>query len=275
MSERFYLDYGGEYGTIIRDSLNNDEDVYEYGIDKSEDMCDLLNNIYNEGKETAVDMPTITESIKDVFENYLISCTSFTEECIVRAIYTTIINNIIGTQQEDIGDKQLKQQLEDCEFANRTERACHRVAEEKLKKENDQLKRENKELNKLCGKYVIRIGRLEKENEDLKSAVDFYKDFQMDTRELSKENEELKNTIESFREKDKNAFKTAYDDFDFSYTIDKENLNQSEDAIHLKDTHTSLDFHNGILTMIVDPPECDDEIKIKLRAARLDFEYIR
>lgn len=43
---------------------------------------------------------------------------------------------------------------------------CNAIIE--ANNEIDELKRENKELNKLCVKYGFEVGRLEEENEQLK-----------------------------------------------------------------------------------------------------------
>ena len=43
---------------------------------------------------------------------------------------------------------------------------CNAIIE--ANNEIDELKRENKELNKLCVKYSFEVGRLEEENEQLK-----------------------------------------------------------------------------------------------------------
>lgn len=51
-SKRYYRDHSGDYGTIIRDRKNNDEDIYEYGIDDSKTLCELLNEIDAENSKT-------------------------------------------------------------------------------------------------------------------------------------------------------------------------------------------------------------------------------
>ena len=58
--------------------------------------------------------------------------------------------------------------------------------------EIEKLKKENQRLNALCVQYGFEMGGLAEENEELKTKVDFYKDFQKDARELEKENEQLK-----------------------------------------------------------------------------------
>ena len=40
--KRYYRDFGGENGTIIRDRITNEE-VFEFGISDSKDLCNLLN----------------------------------------------------------------------------------------------------------------------------------------------------------------------------------------------------------------------------------------
>ena len=50
---------------------------------------------------------------------------------------------------------------------------CNAIIE--ANNEIDELKRENKELNKLCVKYGFEVGRLEEENEQLKQS---YKEFE-------------------------------------------------------------------------------------------------
>lgn len=80
---------------------------------------------------------------------------------------------------------------------------------EKLKEEFDELKRENRELNELCGKYVIKIGRLEAENEGLISIKRFadkyginifiidkaFRECWNNNRDLVKENQKLKTQL--------------------------------------------------------------------------------
>lgn len=56
----------------------------------------------------------------------------------------------------------------------------------------------------LCNKdgfqdLCVMLNDLHDENEQLKTLVDFYKDFQKDARELSKENEELKSELKIYR----------------------------------------------------------------------------
>ena len=46
---------------------------------------------------------------------------------------------------------------------------CNAIIE--ANNEIDELKRENKELNKLCVKYGFEVGRLEEENKQLKSTI--------------------------------------------------------------------------------------------------------
>ena len=50
---------------------------------------------------------------------------------------------------------------------------CNTIIE--ANNEIDELKRENKELNKLCVKYGFKVGRLEEENEQLKQQKDKWK----------------------------------------------------------------------------------------------------
>ena len=50
---------------------------------------------------------------------------------------------------------------------------CNAIIE--ANNEIDELKRENKELNKLCVKYGFKVGRLEEENEQLKQQNEFLK----------------------------------------------------------------------------------------------------
>ena len=45
-----------------------------------------------------------------------------------------------------IENEQLKKQIQDCEFAHRTEMAHHRVVEKELKEKNEQLKQQIKDL---------------------------------------------------------------------------------------------------------------------------------
>ena len=41
-NKRYYRDFGGENGTIIRDRITNEE-VFEFGMSDSKDLCVLLN----------------------------------------------------------------------------------------------------------------------------------------------------------------------------------------------------------------------------------------
>ena len=52
-NKRYYRDFNGDYGTIIRDR-KTDEEVFEFGMSDSKDLCDLLNSqeeIITEQKE--------------------------------------------------------------------------------------------------------------------------------------------------------------------------------------------------------------------------------
>lgn len=52
-NKRYYRDFNGDYGTIIRDRITNEE-VFEFGMSDSKDLCDLLNSqeeIITEQKE--------------------------------------------------------------------------------------------------------------------------------------------------------------------------------------------------------------------------------
>lgn len=42
IEKRYYRDFEGENGTIIRDKITNEE-VFEFGMSDSKDLCDLLN----------------------------------------------------------------------------------------------------------------------------------------------------------------------------------------------------------------------------------------
>ena len=42
-NKRYYRDFEGENGTIIRDRITNEE-VFEFGMSDSKDLCDLLNS---------------------------------------------------------------------------------------------------------------------------------------------------------------------------------------------------------------------------------------
>ena len=48
-------------------------------------------------------------------------------------------------------------------------------------------------------KITVLLNELNDENKQLKTLVDFYKDFQKDARELAKENEELKSELKIYR----------------------------------------------------------------------------
>lgn len=42
-NKRYYRDFEGENGTIIRDRITNEE-VFEFGMSDSKDLCNLLNS---------------------------------------------------------------------------------------------------------------------------------------------------------------------------------------------------------------------------------------
>ena len=75
---------------------------------------------------------------------------------------------------------------------------CNAIIE--ANNEIDELKRENKELNKLCVKYGFEVGRLEEENEELKQRND----------RQAKQLDRLYSLIE---EKDWTALSDIIDDF--------------------------------------------------------------
>lgn len=59
------------------------------------------------------------------------------------------------------------------------------------------------EVGKLVGllnELETKCHKLEKENEELKQKIDFYKYFQKDARELEKENEQLQKDVENLQE---------------------------------------------------------------------------
>ena len=76
-NKRFYPDFSGDGGTIIRDRLNDDEDVYEYGMDDSKTLCDLLNKehevLLEKSKtiqELLVENSLLSENLEDtILEN--------------------------------------------------------------------------------------------------------------------------------------------------------------------------------------------------------------
>lgn len=62
-----------------------------------------------------------------------------------------------------------------------------------------ELEQERKAFDKLHKRHMKLLkqqGNLEKENEELKTLVNFYKYFQKDARELEKENEDLRKELE-------------------------------------------------------------------------------
>lgn len=61
MKKQFIRDFNGK-GTRIIDVLNDNECVYEYGIDDSETLCNLLNKISSEG----IKLKEILELICDI-----------------------------------------------------------------------------------------------------------------------------------------------------------------------------------------------------------------
>lgn len=74
----------------------------------------------------------------------------------------------------------------------------------------NELSKQNKQMKKLQVDFVD----LERENKELKTKVDFYKDFQKDARELDKENEELKQTLRIYR-KIANCHNCEYHNYDW------------------------------------------------------------
>ena len=69
------------------------------------------------------------------------------------------------------------------------------------------------ELVGLLNELEIKCHKLEKENEELKQKVDFYKYFQKDARELEKENEQLRQKLD-FYLLDEFEWKEKYGDCD-------------------------------------------------------------
>ena len=77
MNKRFYRDFSGDAGTIIRDRLRDDENVYEYGLDDSKTLCDLLNKEHEllleksqTIKELLVENSLLSENLEDtILEN--------------------------------------------------------------------------------------------------------------------------------------------------------------------------------------------------------------
>ena len=55
-NKRYYRDFEGENGTILRDRITNEE-VFEFGMSDSKDLCDLL----NEKEELIKRLKTIRE----------------------------------------------------------------------------------------------------------------------------------------------------------------------------------------------------------------------
>ena len=69
----------------------------------------------------------------------------------------------------------------------------------KLRIENKRLQKEIKLLKPTNLEQYEQIVQLQKENEQLKQKVDFYKYFQKDARELEKENEQLRENLHNCR----------------------------------------------------------------------------
>lgn len=112
--------------------------------------------------------------------------------------YGEVVDLLNALHEENM---ELKQQL-------KTKYILNKQYEElqKVKEENEQLKTQlqntsdqRDEFHRGARENANRVGRLEKENEQLKTLVDFYKDFQKDARELNKENEELKSELKIYR----------------------------------------------------------------------------
>ncbi|MBO5180141.1 MAG: hypothetical protein J6B87_07355 [Clostridia bacterium] len=49
--KRFYRDFSGEYGTSIRDKLNDDKPVFIFSVHDSEDLCDIFNELANKNEQ--------------------------------------------------------------------------------------------------------------------------------------------------------------------------------------------------------------------------------
>ena len=72
MKERFVREFSGD-GTRILDTLNDDECVYEYGIDDSKTLCELLNESYEKNKRLRKILNIIC-NIYSVFERDSVKC---------------------------------------------------------------------------------------------------------------------------------------------------------------------------------------------------------
>ena len=68
--KRYYRDFSGESGTIIRDRTIDGElgEVFEFGMSDSKDLCDLLNEQEERIKELSNELE-IYRNIKNVLED--------------------------------------------------------------------------------------------------------------------------------------------------------------------------------------------------------------
>ena len=99
---------------------------------------------------------------------------------------------------------------------------CNAIIE--ANNEIDELKRENKKLNKSCVRYGFEVGRLEEENEQLK--------------------QQLKSIEDSFK------FSCTENHFEFN-----------KDEIKVEDTHTELTLKDGKLCISVFIPQLNEYVK--------------
>ena len=114
---------------------------------------------------------------------------------------------------------------------------CNAIIE--ANNEIDELKRENKELNKLCVSYGFEVGKLEEENEQLKK--------------------ELKSIEDSFK---------------FSCT--ENHIEFNKDKLKVEDTHTELTLKDGKLCISVFIHQLNEYVKFfyLVTGRKMEREFI-
>lgn len=69
-NKRYYRDFEGENGTIIRDRITNEE-VFEFGLSDSKDLCDLLNEQDNEIQSCKLAYNQLSSYVDANFDEYM------------------------------------------------------------------------------------------------------------------------------------------------------------------------------------------------------------
>ena len=89
-------------------------------------------------------------------------------------------------------------------------------------------------LNEKARERSKALSKLQKENEQLKQKVNFYKDFQKDARELEKENEQLKKLLECSREEANDYCEELMEKDEFIQLYKRQRDEVIEENKHLK-----------------------------------------